>query len=937
MTDSPRPLDVALAGSYRVEREIGAGGMANVFLAEDLKHHRQVAVKVLRGELAANLGAERFLREIEIAASLHHPHILPLYDSGGSGGVLWYVMPFVDGQSLRDRLSRAGALPIDEAVRIIREVADALAYSHQHGVVHRDIKPENILLTSGHALVTDFGIAKAVSDAAVSSTLTGTGISLGTPAYMAPEQAMADSGVDHRADLYALGVVAYEVLAGFPPFQGSTAQQIIAAHLTKKPDPLASHRATIPHALDAVVMRALEKNPADRWQSAEELIRALDASMASPMATTAATPVAKRRNWRRLAIAGAGVVALAFAGLAWFAREGRAGTLIGDDVLTHNDMVVVSEFENRTADSSLAATVTDAIRMDLQDSRSVQVMSQAEMWAGLKRMHIEHGAFVPEAKVQELAVREGAKAFVVGSIARVGAGYQISARVVATNGGNEALTAHASASDSTKIIAAVQEVGRTLRRGIGESIKSLMSAPALAQVSTASLPALRAFSAWRRAENDGDRPHAVVLAKEAIAHASTFAAAWAGLQVTYSNMGIVALATDATNHAYALREHLSETQRLKAEAEYHETRGEFVEEEAAWQRLADMGLSEAGYANFLLGQTRLRDAEVMGRRAVKNDGRRPIPYWNLAEAQVGLGEFAAADSTAAAINTALPENPYHLFIPWAIAWGRRDLDSVEVLLDAPAAASAAGQNFQRCILRLRRGEIRAWQQCPPGPPSVQRFMLALTEFRMTGDSARARLATTEFMTLARDARDADLYPGVITLLADMNRVKEAHQLLDEWRSRVGASDLGFRADSASAVGAIAAAEHQWDRAVAAYLAWNSAPAGSSMHLYNRGLPEAAAILARQGKSDTAIALFQRALSTSSTFGGPLYESSWYPQALDRLGDLYEAKGDKGKAAAYWQKYLRMFKHPDPPITAQVAAVKAKLAGVGGAAAESQRR
>src|SRR6185436_8515890 len=253
MSDPFGQLNEALAGRYRVEREVGAGGMATVYLAQDEKHHRKVAVKVLRPELAANLGQERFLREIEIAASLHHPHILSLFDSGGSGGVLFYVMPFVEGESLRDRLAKGGALPVDEAVRIIREVADALAYSHRHGVVHRDIKPENILLTSGHALVTDFGVAKAVSDAASASNLTGTGVSLGTSAYMAPEQAMADPALDHRADLYALGVVAYEILAGFPPFQGNP-QQLIAAHLARRPEPLSTHRATVPAALEAVVM-----------------------------------------------------------------------------------------------------------------------------------------------------------------------------------------------------------------------------------------------------------------------------------------------------------------------------------------------------------------------------------------------------------------------------------------------------------------------------------------------------------------------------------------------------------------------------------------------------------------------------------------------------------------------------------------------------------
>src|SRR5678816_815021 len=218
MTESFGRLNAAMSDRYRIERELGAGGMATVYLAEDLRHHRQVAVKVLRPELAASLGAERFLREIEIAARLHHPHILPLYDSGGAGDVLFYVMPLVEGQSLRDRLTKGGALPIDEGVKVIREVADALVYSHQHGVVHRDIKPENILLTSGHALVTDFGVAKAVSEAAGTAELTGTGVTLGTPAYMAPEQATADPTMDHRADIYALGAMAYEVLAGRAPF-----------------------------------------------------------------------------------------------------------------------------------------------------------------------------------------------------------------------------------------------------------------------------------------------------------------------------------------------------------------------------------------------------------------------------------------------------------------------------------------------------------------------------------------------------------------------------------------------------------------------------------------------------------------------------------------------------------------------------------------------
>ena len=309
MTELLGRLNAALAGRYRIERELGLGGMAIVYLAEDQKHHRQVAVKVLRPELATTLGPDRFLREIDIAAKLHHPHILPLYDSGGEGEVLYYVMPFVEGHSLRDRIASVGALPIDEAVRIIREVADALAYSHAHGVVHRDIKPENVLISSSHALVTDFGVAKAVSDAATAAHLTGTGVTLGTAAYMAPEQATADPLLDHRVDIYALGAMAYEILAGQPPFRGANPQQVIAGHLTRHPDALSVYRPSVPPGLDAIVMRSLEKNPGDRWQSADEMVRALDAlgtsiaagmpvSRPLPAASGAEVPVAAPRARR---------------------------------------------------------------------------------------------------------------------------------------------------------------------------------------------------------------------------------------------------------------------------------------------------------------------------------------------------------------------------------------------------------------------------------------------------------------------------------------------------------------------------------------------------------------------------------------------------------------------------------------------------------------
>ena len=264
----------ALARRYVLEREVGRGGMATVYLGRDVKHGRAVAVKVLHAELAAAVGPERFLREIELTASLQHPHILPLFDSGATNGVLWYVMPFIEGETLRARLERERQLPVPVAERIAREVADALAYAHARGVVHRDIKPENILLQDGHALVADFGIALA-AQRANGARLTGTGLMLGTPHYMAPEQGAGDGVVDARADVYALGAVLYEMLAGEPPYTGPTAQVVMARALTERPRALTTTRPTVPARLAAIVDTALAKVPADRFESAAAMRDAL--------------------------------------------------------------------------------------------------------------------------------------------------------------------------------------------------------------------------------------------------------------------------------------------------------------------------------------------------------------------------------------------------------------------------------------------------------------------------------------------------------------------------------------------------------------------------------------------------------------------------------------------------------------------------------------
>jgi serine/threonine-protein kinase len=319
-------LRSALAGRYTIERELGAGGMATVYLAQDVKHHRRVAVKVLRPEIAATLGAERFSREIEVAAQLQHPHILPLLDSGEADGFFYYVMPFVEGQSLRDRLAHHGELPVHDAVKVLIEVVDALSHAHAHGVVHRDIKPDNVMLSGRHALVTDFGVAKAVSEATGAHTLTSVGVALGTPAYMAPEQAAADPHLDHRVDLYAVGVLGYELLAGRPPFAGLTPQETLAAHVTQQPEPVNKHRPGISPALSGVLMKCLAKRPADRWQTADELLAQLEplATPSGGITPTTTRPVpavgAPRSRVAVGAVAAAGILLVLIIGVALLQR-----------------------------------------------------------------------------------------------------------------------------------------------------------------------------------------------------------------------------------------------------------------------------------------------------------------------------------------------------------------------------------------------------------------------------------------------------------------------------------------------------------------------------------------------------------------------------------------------------------------------------------------
>ena len=378
-----------MADRYRVERELGRGGMATVYLARDLRHDRPVALKVLHAELANTLGPERFQREIQLVARLQHPHILTVLDSGETavpgGARLWFTMPFVEGESLRDRLRRERQLPVDDAVRIAREAAQALQYAHRHGVVHRDIKPENILLTSdGDTLVADFGIARALEAGGGQERLTETGLTLGTPAYMSPEQASGGRELDARTDIYSLGTVLYEMLAGEPPFTGATPQALLARRVLEDAPPLRQHRPSAPESLERAVATALARTPADRFASAGDFARALEAGDASRPATSsvtasAAPPVSTpARLQRRVPAALAfvlGLLVTATMGMLIWQRTHRAPPAGADG----SRVVAVLPFENLGgADQEYFADgVTDAIRGKLAAIPGLQVIARS--------------------------------------------------------------------------------------------------------------------------------------------------------------------------------------------------------------------------------------------------------------------------------------------------------------------------------------------------------------------------------------------------------------------------------------------------------------------------------------------------------------------------------------------------------------------------------
>ncbi|HXQ28375.1 MAG TPA: protein kinase [Gemmatimonadales bacterium] len=569
MSELEARLQSALGDAYRIERELGGGGMSRVFLAEERDLGRRVVIKVLPPEMAAGVNADRFRREIKLAASLQHPHIVPLLAAGSSGDLLYYIMPFVAGESLRAKLAREGELPIGEAVRLLTDVADALAYAHANGAVHRDIKPENILVSGHHAVITDFGVAKAVSEAAGASSLTSVGVALGTPAYMAPEQAAADPHTDHRADIYALGAVAYELLAGRPPFTSASPRQVLAAHVTEIPPPVTQHRPVVPAPLAELVMRCLAKRPADRWQTAQEVVHQLEAMGTPSGATTPTgmTPVSApvltsaERAWGRVALVLGAVVLVLGGGYALFrslSGHGGAGQ-------SGEKRLAVLPFENLgpADDQYFADGVTEEITERLARVKGLAVISRTSTMQyktstkPLRVIGTELGVdYVLEGSIRWEHAPGASEVRVTPQLIRVS--------------DDTHMWADAYNADLTRVFEVQEEIAGKVAEALNVALLGAAEAGEPARP-TANLEAydyyLRGSSLFLNAADGDEYRRATEPLQRAVALDSTFALAWAKLSIAHSGTfwfftdrsdARVALAKAAADRAFALDSTLPE-------------------------------------------------------------------------------------------------------------------------------------------------------------------------------------------------------------------------------------------------------------------------------------------------------------------------------------------------------------------------------------------
>ena len=1018
--------------------------MSRVFLATEVHLARPVVVKVLPPEMAAAVQTERFAREIQVAASLQHPHIVPLLTAVSAEGLAWYVMPFIEGESLASKIAREGALPVNEALRILRDVVDALAYSHEHGVVHRDIKPDNVMLSGRHALVTDFGVAKAVSASSGGrGALTTGGIALGTPTYMAPEQAAADPHVDHRADLYSVGVMAYELLTGRTPFVAMTPQAMLAAHVTAYPDHITLHRPSIQPGLAAAVMRCLEKHPADRWQSSAELAAVIDDAATpsgglTPVPTSPHAAVraeaeeALRRSaplrvvglftlatisvvavvftatrifglpdwvwigsaglmaagfpivmytsrvergrarvaqtgqlrfmpppthhdwftWKRAILGGAVALGILLVSAVGYAAAralgiGPAGTLLSSGVVGSEDRFVLADFQDRTSDPSLGTSVTEALRVDLGQSRVVRILSDREIATALTRMTLNSGTTLTDSIALDLARREGAKAVITGEVASLGTGYVLTGRVLEAATGETRAAVRATASDGTHLLTALNELSAQLRERIGESLRTIRASDPLEQVTTKSLAALQEYSLGSRVFVTGDFDGARQHLQSAIAADSNFAMAYRKLAAVLTNVNAPqSQIAAASRKAFDLRDRLTPIERYLTEAAYYRN----VEPDearvvAAYQAVLAIDPYNITAANNISMSLATLDRSAEGEAALRPVlARSPTRtlYLNLAGALAAQGKWAAIDSFAREAATHL-QPPGDVPIAMmagrfgaAREWWRAD-SMLRTIPPAPTRIEDQNRRFFEMDVRLALGqhnaalglvEAMAAQVAAAGDTGTALGLAssrAWETLMVGGDTAKARRQVAE--VLHRYPLDhippADRpYGGLGSFYARLGDVEAVRRYRREFEAAVPAAER----DPGSTErwnASEAWARKDFAAAASAIRAWRMARSCAHCDLYDE-----AEAWERGGNADSARVMLERAVTTNA-FRDESDDAFRFGPALKKLGEMYEARGEKEKARDYYQRFVDLWRAADPVFQPQVTEAKARLAALGG--------
>ena len=1050
-------LQQTLGTAYTLERQLTGGGMSHVFVAEETALRRKVVVKVLPQEVAATVNADRFKREIMVAARLQHPHIVPVLTTGETHGVPYYTMPFVEGESIRAILARTGvALSITEVIGILRDVAKALAYAHDHGIVHRDIKPDNVLMSGGSATVTDFGIAKAIAASRTDPgsgeqhqpTLTQIGTSIGTPAYMAPEQAAGDPATDHRSDIYSFGCMAYELLAGRPPFVEKSPRRLMGAHMSDIPEDVRSHRPETPVVLAQLVMKCLEKEPNDRPQRAGEIVGVLEgvtsggghaampasllggqgmlqkalvaytfafiavaliaklaiAAIGLPdwvfpgallvmalglpvilftayvhhttrvvatmtptytpggthterrssgtiatMAIKASPYVSWKRTWQGGAYALGGFVLLVAVWMTMRALGiGPAASLFASGRMAANEKLLVADFTSSSADSTLSPVVTDAFRTALAQSRSVSVIEPTEIQAVLRRMQRPASTKVDFPTAREIATREGVKAVVVGEIIGIGNNYAISARLVSPQTGEELTRLRVTANGQDEVLPAIDKLARDLRAKMGESLRQVQATPALERVTTSSLDALKKYvQGSRHMSQGGEFGKGAALLEEAIRLDTTFAMAYRRLSAEYSNRGMVERSGQLMQKAYDHRARLTDEERYLVEAGYwyRGPRQDMAKTIAAFEAVIDIKPDNyTALNNVAIGyrwQRNFAKAEEVLRRSIVLNGP-AVSYNQLVWTLYQMGKRDEAWRVIAQYDSAYPQANQRLARRGELLFAERKYDSLKTVIDRSLSVirdslsrsfyvdfegrGALVQGKLQESSRLFRQSLALGAHVRPDFVVDQAGQDAMTVALVQRDPPRAgRQLDAALAAHPLEAIPVAERPYVSVALAyglagRPERVAAISRSFEQ-----GAKTIVTYQDDRDRqyiAGAQALAQQNHDEAIRAFRA--ASEVGDCLVC---GLSMLALAYDRAGQADSAIAVYRRYVDTPDHLRWTTDPTN-LGHSLQRLGELYEAKGDIPNAVKYYREFIDLWKRADPELQPRVAEVRRRISRLG---------